>query len=64
MTKINDNSVQSSSPAHLYLQLMDNGHDKPEVTAVSIDPTFSAYLHNEFLSIVTSRKKHDVILWR
>ncbi|KAI4383552.1 hypothetical protein MLD38_009378 [Melastoma candidum] len=54
----------SSSPANLSVQLMDNGCDKPEVTAVSIDPTFSAYLHNEYLSTVPRRKKNDVILWR
>ncbi|KAI4385181.1 hypothetical protein MLD38_003236 [Melastoma candidum] len=54
----------SSSLANLSVQLMDNGRDKPEVTAVSIDPAFSAYLQNEYLSTVPSRKKNDVILWR
>lgn len=36
---------------------MDYGHDKPEVTAVSIDPNFAAYLHNDFLSVVPEEKE-------
>lgn len=43
--------------AHLSIQLMDNGHDKPEVTPVSMDPNFAAYLHNDFLSIVPDKKE-------
>lgn len=34
------------------IQLMDSGHDKPEVTAVTIDPNFAAYLHSDFLAVV------------
>ncbi|CAN0924109.1 Paired amphipathic helix protein Sin3-like 4 [Linum grandiflorum] len=47
----------SSSPTSLSIQLMDFVHDKPEVTAVSMDPNFAAYLHNEFLSIVPEKKE-------
>ncbi|XVF84864.1 hypothetical protein PTKIN_Ptkin17bG0073500 [Pterospermum kingtungense] len=47
----------SSTPTHLSIQLMDYGHDKPEVTAVSMDPNFAAYLHNDFLSIVPKEKE-------
>ncbi|KAL4362985.1 hypothetical protein GQ457_04G006650 [Hibiscus cannabinus] len=47
----------SSRPACLSIQLMDYGHDKPEVTAVSMDPNFAAYLHNDFLSIVPEEKE-------
>lgn len=47
----------SSTPTHLSIQLMDFGHDKPEVTAVSMDPNFAAYLHNDFLSIVPDKKE-------
>lgn len=47
----------SSSPFHLSIQLMDDGNDKADVVAVSVDPNFSAYLHNEFLSIVPSKKE-------
>ncbi|KAF9624644.1 hypothetical protein IFM89_012690 [Coptis chinensis] len=41
---------QSSSPTRLSIQLMDYGYEKPEVTAVSIDPNFAGYLHDEFLT--------------
>ncbi|XP_012092008.1 paired amphipathic helix protein Sin3-like 4 isoform X2 [Jatropha curcas] len=47
----------SSEPTHLSIQLMDFGHDKPEVSAVSMDPNFAAYLHNDFLSIVPDKKE-------
>ncbi|XP_057529106.1 paired amphipathic helix protein Sin3-like 3 isoform X2 [Amaranthus tricolor] len=47
----------SSSPTRLSIQLMEKGHEKPEVSAVSLDPTFSAYLHNEFLSVVPDKKE-------
>jgi paired amphipathic helix protein Sin3a len=40
---------------------MDYGHDKPEVTAVSMDPNFSAYLHNDFLSVVPEKKEKSGI---
>ncbi|GKV22786.1 hypothetical protein SLEP1_g32612 [Rubroshorea leprosula] len=45
------------TPTRLSIQLMDHGHDKPEVTAVSIDPNFAAYLHNDFLSVVPEEKE-------
>ncbi|KAK8655383.1 hypothetical protein V6N13_107963 [Hibiscus sabdariffa] len=51
----------SSRPTCLSIQLMDYGHDKPEVTAVSMDPNFAAYLHNDFLSIVPEEKKKSGI---
>ncbi|XVF02345.1 hypothetical protein REPUB_Repub04eG0167600 [Reevesia pubescens] len=47
----------SSTPTRLSIQLMDYGHDKPEVTAVSMDPNFAAYLHNDFLSVVPEEKE-------
>lgn len=49
--------MQSSTPTRLSIQLMDFGHDKPEMAAVSMDPNFVAYLHNEFLSIVPDKKE-------
>ncbi|KEH19930.1 paired amphipathic helix protein Sin3-like 3 isoform X2 [Medicago truncatula] len=53
------------SPTRLSIQLMDYGHDKPEVTAVSIDPNFSTYLHNDFLSVVPdSKEKSGIFLKR
>lgn len=51
-------------PASLSIQLMDYGHDKPEVTAVSMDPNFSAYLHNDFLSVVPEKKEKSGIFLR
>lgn len=50
-------SLQSPGPKKLSIQLMDCGHDKPEVTAVSVDPNFSTYLHNDFLSVVPDKKE-------
>ncbi|KAK6281649.1 hypothetical protein POUND7_015474 [Theobroma cacao] len=47
----------SSAPTRLSIQLMDYGHDKPEVTAVSMDPNFAAYLHNDFLLVVPEEKE-------
>ncbi|XP_044493571.1 paired amphipathic helix protein Sin3-like 4 isoform X4 [Mangifera indica] len=56
--------LQSSTPTHLSIQLMDNGHEKPEVTAVSMDPNFAAYLHNVFLSIPGKKDKSGIFLKR
>lgn len=47
----------SSSPSRLSIQLMDSGSEKPEVVAVSMDPNFAAYLHNDFLSSRPSKKE-------
>ncbi|GFZ00102.1 pyruvate dehydrogenase complex E1 alpha subunit [Actinidia rufa] len=44
------------------IQLMDHGHGKHEITAVSTDPNFSGYLHNNFLSIVP--EKSGILLKR
>ncbi|KAI3452783.1 hypothetical protein Pfo_009446 [Paulownia fortunei] len=49
------------SPTCLTIQLMKNEHDKPEVTAVSMDPTFAAYLNDELLSVVPERKENPRI---
>ncbi|KAI9111373.1 hypothetical protein K1719_017063 [Acacia pycnantha] len=54
----------SSTPTRLSIQLMDYGHDKPEATAVSMDPNFSAYLHNDFLSVFPEKKKSGIFLKR
>ncbi|GLU03025.1 hypothetical protein SLE2022_202450 [Rubroshorea leprosula] len=51
----------SSTRTHLNIQLMDYGHDKPEVTAVSMDPNFAAYLQNDFLSVVPEEKENTGI---
>jgi len=40
----------------LSIQLMEYGHEKPEVTAVSIDPNFSSYLFSEYLCSLSDKK--------
>lgn len=35
---------------------MEYGHEKPEVTAVSIDPNFSSYLFSEYLCSMPDKK--------
>ncbi|XP_021760068.1 paired amphipathic helix protein Sin3-like 2 isoform X1 [Chenopodium quinoa] len=52
----------SSSPARLSIQLMDSGNEKPEMVAVSLEPNFAAYLYNDFLSVVSSRKESQGIM--
>ncbi|KAF9604331.1 hypothetical protein IFM89_005912 [Coptis chinensis] len=47
----------ASNPTRLSIQLMDYGHEKLEITAVSVEPTFAAYLHNDFLSVTPNRKE-------
>ncbi|KAK6922109.1 Paired amphipathic helix [Dillenia turbinata] len=54
----------SPVPTRLSIQFMDYGHDKPEVTAVSMDPGFLAYLQNDFLSVPSNRKKSGIFLGR
>ncbi|GMI68431.1 SIN3-like 2 [Hibiscus trionum] len=55
----------SSSPSRLSIQLMDNVFEKPEAFAVSIEPNFSAFLHNDFLSAFPSKKApHGITLRR
>ncbi|KAI3793967.1 hypothetical protein L1987_36591 [Smallanthus sonchifolius] len=54
----------SSGPSCLTIQLMDDGNEKAEVVAVSVDPNFSAYLHNDFLSVVPGIKESGIMLQR
>ncbi|KAM0058174.1 putative transcription regulator Others family [Helianthus debilis subsp. tardiflorus] len=54
----------SSGPSHLTIQLMDDENEKAEMFAVSVDPSFAGYLHNDFLSVVTARKQSGVLLQR
>ncbi|KAH9773554.1 HDAC interact domain-containing protein [Citrus sinensis] len=54
----------SSIPTRLSIQVMDNGHDKPEVTAVSMDPNFAAYLYHDFLSVPDKKEKPGIFLKR
>ncbi|GMI99169.1 SIN3-like 2 [Hibiscus trionum] len=55
----------SSPPSRLSIQLMDNVIEKPEAFAVSMEPNFSAVLHNDFLSVYSSKKEpHGITLKR
>ncbi|KAJ4884289.1 Paired amphipathic helix protein Sin3-like 4 [Raphanus sativus] len=50
-----------SAPTTLSIQLLDYGHDKPDVTSISMDPNFSAYLQNKFLSCQANVKENPRI---
>ncbi|XP_020268792.1 paired amphipathic helix protein Sin3-like 4 [Asparagus officinalis] len=54
----------TSNPARLSIQLMEYGHEKPEVTAVSIDPSFSTYLYEELLTNASDEEVTGVFLKR
>nr|GEV80840.1 paired amphipathic helix protein Sin3-like 2 isoform X1 [Tanacetum cinerariifolium] len=54
----------SSSPVCLTIQLMDDGNEKPEAVAVSVDTKFAAYLHRDFLSIPPEKKESGILLQR
>ncbi|KAI3716990.1 hypothetical protein L1987_68268 [Smallanthus sonchifolius] len=54
----------SSGPSQLTIQLMDDGSEKAEVVAVSVDPSFAAYIHNDFLSVETGRKQSGILMQR
>lgn len=57
-------ACSSSKPARLSIQLMDYVYDKPEVSAVSMDPNFAAYLSNELLSVIPQKENSGVFLTR
>ncbi|KAK2998671.1 hypothetical protein RJ639_022795, partial [Escallonia herrerae] len=52
----------SSPPPHFFIQLMDDGNEKPEVVAVSLDPNFAAYLHKDFLSVAPGKKESPGVM--
>ena len=52
-------NLQHSNPTRLSVQLMEYGNEKPEVTAVTFDPTFSQYLYNDYLSSIQDTKLAD-----
>ncbi|OEL14399.1 Paired amphipathic helix protein Sin3-like 3, partial [Dichanthelium oligosanthes] len=53
-----------SNPTRLSVQLMEYGNEKPEVTAVSVDPSFSLYLNNDYLSSISDTKLADDVFLR
>ncbi|CAI9109588.1 OLC1v1009432C1 [Oldenlandia corymbosa var. corymbosa] len=52
----------TSSPTRLSIQLMDDGSEKSEVVAVSIDPNFAAYLYNDYLSIGHGKRESSAVM--
>lgn len=57
--------LQVPSPTCLTVQLVKNEQDKPEETAIYMDPAFAAYLNDELLSVPPERKgKHKIFLRR
>jgi hypothetical protein len=52
-------NLQHPNPTRLSIQLMEYGHEKPEATAVSIDPKFSSYLYDDYLSSISHTKLSD-----
>lgn len=43
---------------------MNDGNEKKEVVAVSMDPNFAAYLHDDFLSVPIKKESDGIILQR
>lgn len=56
--------MQSSAQTRLSIQLMNNGNDQPEVTAVTVEPGFANYLQNDFLSLVPDEERPGLFLKR
>lgn len=59
------NLLQVPSPTRLSIQLVKNEQDKPEETAIYMDPAFAGYLNDELLAVTPERKgKHKIFLKR
>ncbi|XP_047318696.1 paired amphipathic helix protein Sin3-like 4 [Impatiens glandulifera] len=56
----------SNTPNRLLIELMDNAHEKPELTGIYMDTSFASYLQNDFLSLVpdNSKEKSCIFLRR
>ncbi|CAI9780645.1 unnamed protein product [Fraxinus pennsylvanica] len=63
---LNDENIYrlecTSFPTSLSIQLMDDGNEKSEVVAVSMDPNFANYLHNDYLPVVPGRKESSPVM--
>ncbi|CAA0828461.1 Paired amphipathic helix protein Sin3-like 2 [Striga hermonthica] len=53
-----------NNPTRLSIQLMDDGDEKSEVVAVSVDPNFTTYLHKEYLSVNNAKVSSSIMLKR
>nr|GMD56502.1 paired amphipathic helix protein Sin3-like 2 isoform X1 [Ipomoea batatas] len=52
----------TSCPSGLSIQLMDDGNEKSEVVAVSVDPNFAGYLYSDYLSVEHGKKESSSIM--
>ncbi|KAK6155145.1 hypothetical protein DH2020_009393 [Rehmannia glutinosa] len=52
----------TSNPTRLSIQLMDDGNEKSEVVAVSVDPNFATYLHKDYLSVNHGKRESSAIM--
>lgn len=43
---------------------MDEGNEKSDVVAVSVDPNFATYLYNDYLSVNHGKKESVIMLKR
>lgn len=41
---------------------MDDGNEKSEAIAVSVDPNFSSYLHTDYLSVAHGKKLSSPVM--
>lgn len=41
---------------------MDDGNEKSEVVAVSVDPNFASYLYSDYLSVEHGKKESSAIM--
>ncbi|CAH9125249.1 unnamed protein product [Cuscuta epithymum] len=51
-----------SCPTSLSIQLVDDVNDKSDVVAVTIDPNFACYLHNDYLSLELGTREPSTIM--
>ncbi|XP_072963971.1 paired amphipathic helix protein Sin3-like 4 isoform X3 [Typha angustifolia] len=54
----------SLDPTRLSIELMESGNEECKEVAASLQPEFSAYLHNDFLSNCSEKEMHNIFLRR
>ncbi|GFP95198.1 paired amphipathic helix protein sin3-like 2 [Phtheirospermum japonicum] len=52
----------TSEPSCLSIQLIDDGNEKSEVVAISVDPKFATYLHKDYLSVNHGKKESSAVM--
>ncbi|RAL40892.1 hypothetical protein DM860_008590 [Cuscuta australis] len=51
-----------SCPPGISIQLMDDGNERSDVVAVSVDPNFASYLLSEYLSVEHCKKESPAVV--